>query len=92
MDVETAIREIDEAIHKHLGGTDEAFRESLRRALSAVDDAAGGAAVEDLTRFVDGHVREHEERPDPVAVDERAAEIVREHGEDLPADSYLRNA
>lgn len=92
MDVETALREVDEAVAKEIGGEDDAFREALRTALKAVDSAAGGDAVEDLTRFVAGHVREHEERPAPTTVDKRAAEIVREHGEELPEDSYLQNA
>lgn len=91
MDVDTAVREVDEAVAKEIGGEDEAFRESLRAALSTVEAAAGGDAVADLTRFVAGHVRGEAERPDPAAVDERAAEIVREHGAELPENSYLRN-
>ncbi|WP_435117778.1 hypothetical protein [Halolamina sp. C58] len=91
MDVDTAVREVDEAVAKEIGGEDEGFRESLRAALSTVEAAAGGDAVADLTRFVAGHVREEAERPAPRAVDERAAEIVREHGAELPENSYLRN-
>ncbi|MFD1527422.1 hypothetical protein [Halolamina salina] len=92
MDVDTAVREVDEAVATEIGGEDAAFRESLRVALSTVDAAAGGDAVADLTRFVAGHVRETAERPAPAVVDERAAEIVREHDAELPEDSYLRNA
>ncbi|MBP1986144.1 hypothetical protein [Halolamina salifodinae] len=92
MDVDTAIKEVDEAITKEIGEKDEGFHEGLRAALSAVNEAAGGAAVEDLTSFVAGHVREHADRPAPVAVDQRAAEVVREHDAELPENSYLRNA
>ncbi|MFB6221997.1 MAG: hypothetical protein ABEH90_11230 [Halolamina sp.] len=91
MDSDTAVREIDEAVHKHVGGEDEGFRAACEAALSEVESVAGGDAVDDLTRFIDGYVREHEERPQIVEVDERAAEIVREHGESLPPDSYLQN-
>lgn len=92
MDVDTAVREVDEAVAKEIGGEDEAFRESLRTALSAVDRAAGGDAVEDLTGYVAGYVRDKEARPAPADVDERAADIIREHGEEVPEDSYLQNA
>lgn len=92
MDVETAVREVDEAVTKHIGGDDEPFLASLRAAFEAVDTAAGGDAVEDLTGFVAGYVRDEEERPAPATVDERAAEIVREHGEEIPEGSYLQNA
>lgn len=92
MDVETALSEVDEAIAKEIGEEEEGFREALRAAMSAVHEAAGGAALEDLTRFVAGHVREYGSRPDPAAVDERAAEVVREHDAELPENSYLQNA
>lgn len=92
MDVETALSEVDEAITKEIGEEDEGFREGLRAAMSAVHEAAGGAAVEDFTRFVAGHVREHADRPAPAVVDQRAAEVVREHDAELPENSYLRNA
>lgn len=92
MDVEIAVREVDEAVAKEIGGEDAAFRESLRAALEAVDDDAGGGAVEDLTRYVAGYVRDESERPAPATVDQRAADIVREHDESVSADSYLANA
>ncbi len=92
MHVDTAVKEVDEAVAKEVGGEHEAFRESVRAAFEAVDEAAGGDAVADLTRFVAGYVRDESERPDPTAVDARAADIVREHGEDVPTDSHLRNA
>jgi hypothetical protein len=91
MDTDTALQEIDEAVNKHVGPTDEGFREACKTSLSTVESAAGGDAVDDLTRFVDGHVREHEARPAIVAVEERAAEIVWDHGEELPPDSPLKN-
>ena len=92
MYVDTAVKEVDEAVSTEVGGENEAFRESVRAAFEGVDEAAGGDAVADLTRFVAGSVRDEAERPDPTAVDARAADIVREHDEELPADSHLRNA
>ena len=92
MHVDTAVKEVDEAVAKEVGGENEAFRDSVRAAFEAVDDAAGGDAVADLTRFVAGYVRDEAERPDPAAVDGRAADIVREHGEPVPEGSRLRNA
>jgi hypothetical protein len=54
MHVDTAVKEIDEAVAKEVGREEEAFRESVRAAFEVVNEAAGGQAVADLTRFVAG--------------------------------------
>lgn len=89
MDVETALREIDEANHKHVGDEYDDRRDEYREALEAAADLAGGDAVDDVTRFIAGHIREEGEHPSVDEVDEHAAEAVRDHGGEVPVDSRL---
>lgn len=89
MKVETALKEIDEAVDKHIGGTDESFREAVEKALAEVESLVGGEGVDDLTRSVDSHIRKHESRPAPKEVREDAAGIVTRHGQTVPQDSYI---
>lgn len=91
MDVETALRQIDEANNKHVGGRDdyEPQRESYREALEEVERLAGGSAVEDLAGKVAEYIRGNEERPSASKVREDAAEIIERSGESVPDDSPL---
>lgn len=90
MDVETALRQIDAANDKHVGGADyERQREAYESTLREVERVGGGDAVEELTTWVCEFIREEERRPDADAVDDRAARRLDERGEDVPSDSHL---
>ncbi|GAB3414471.1 hypothetical protein GCM10027435_09450 [Haloparvum alkalitolerans] len=93
MDVETALREIDEANAKHVGEEGyERLREEYERGLREVDGIAGGAAVEELCRHLAGHIRHHGDRPPVPVADLYAAAAVRAVGGEVPAESFLANA
>ena len=93
MEIETALREIDEANAKHVGEEGyERLREEYERGLREVDGLAGGAAVEELCRHLAGHIRHHGERPPVPVAALYAAAAVRAVGEEIPAGSFLANA
>lgn len=89
MDVETALREIDEAHRKHVGGDYDETRDAYGETLSEVESLAGGGAVEDVTRYVAGYLRDNEEEPPVGAVEAEAAEAVRDRGGEVPDESRL---
>ena len=89
MDVETALRQIDEAHQKHVGGGYDETREAYGETLSEVESLAGGEAVEDVMRYVAGYIRDNEDRPPVGTVEAEAAEAVRDHGGEVPDDSRL---
>lgn len=89
MDVDTALREIDAAVRKHVDDEYEETRSAYRETLAEVDAHAGGDAVEEVTTWVASHVREHGERPSVDRVEAEAADAVRSHGGEIPADSRL---
>ena len=90
MDVETALRQIDEANGKHVGGEGyERQREAYASTLREVDRIGGEEAVEELTTWICTFIREEGSRPTGDEVDDRAAERLDEAGHDVPSDSGL---
>lgn len=91
MDVETALREIDEANAKHVGAgeTYEAIREEYERVFDEVDRIADGEGVEELLRHVDEHIRYHESRPSTAIVTNYAIAACREVGKGVPEESWF---
>jgi len=91
MDVETALREIDEANAKHVGAGEEyeAIREEYERVFDEVDRIADGEGVEELLRHIDQHIRYHESRPSNVIVTNYAVAACREVGEGVPEESWI---
>lgn len=73
MNVETALREIDEAEHTHVGseGYDQR-RAEYETTFQEVDRIGGGDAVADLTRWLDEYVREEDALPSIGLVDKQA--------------------
>ena len=93
MDVETALREIDEAEHKHVGSEDYDERHAeYEDTFAEVERLGGGDAVADLTRWVDEYVREEGSLPAVGVVDKHAARILEDHGVEIPLDSHLEPA
>lgn len=90
MDVETALREVDAANDKHVGGRGyERQREAYESTLREVDRVGDEDAVEELAGWICEFIHEEGSRPDRETVDDRAAERLDEHGEDVPSDSHL---
>lgn len=94
MDVETGMRQVDEAIQNTVGTQNysDEERTAYRGAMDEVESIAGGDAVEDLVGWLSGQIREDESLPAGDAVEERAAQICRDHGEEIPSESRLANA
>jgi hypothetical protein len=103
MDVDTALREIDEAEAKYVGSKDyERKREEYRRTFAelhrvateadASADVDPGKVVADLTRWVSERIREEESLPPIGSVDRRASELLAAHDVDIPAESHLAPA
>ena len=87
MDVQTALREVDEATGKHVGsGADDERRDTYRMAFEEVEELGGGAAVEELLGHVASHVRDEEERPGPAAIDRYARAALESTDTDVPDD------
>lgn len=93
MDVESALREIDEANSKHVGDDGyDAQREEYRLTLEEVGELADEDAMLQVVRYVDEYIRAREERPAAGEVDRKAAEVVRERDVEIPIDSHLAPA
>jgi hypothetical protein len=94
MDVETGMRQIHEAVQNTVGTQNygEETETAYRRAIEEVERLADGSAVEDLVGWVSNAIREGESLPAPGTVDERAAEICRERGAEIPPESRLADA
>ncbi|XVH30607.1 hypothetical protein ACNS7O_09375 [Haloferacaceae archaeon DSL9] len=90
MDVETALRQIDEANNKHVGpeGYDE-DRAAYERTFSEVEEIGDGDALEELVGRVAMKIREADERPDPEAVETDAVDVLTEKNIDIPEGSPL---
>jgi hypothetical protein len=90
MDVEVALREVDEAVNKHAGTREwQTQRAVVERTLREVNRLAGGEAVEDLVRWLGEEVRAEGPRPRSELIEHRAAELVRERDHEIPDDSPL---
>ncbi|RDI71170.1 hypothetical protein [Halopelagius longus] len=94
MDVETGMRQVDEAVRNNVGAQnyDEGTESEYRQVLKEVESIAGGGAVEDVVRWISGEVRGEESLPSKNAVEERAAQICRDYDEEIPSSSRLANA
>lgn len=91
MDVETALREIDEANAKHVGGGEEyeRIRTEYEEVFEEIDRIADGEGVEELLRHVAEHIRYHESRPSVTVVTNYAIAACREVGQGVPEASWL---
>lgn len=87
MNVESALREIDEANSEHNTTTGyEEDRASYERVLRSTHEAGGGAAVEAVLKFVAGRIRDGEGRPNVEDVRERAVAFLRGRGHEVPPE------
>ncbi len=89
MKVANALEEIEEAVHNHIGSWDGSVRDTVKPALEAVESIVGSEGVDELTRSVSGHIRDHESRPAPKQVKDDAARIVNEKGHEVPEESSI---
>ncbi|WP_435128247.1 hypothetical protein [Halobaculum sp. D14] len=90
MDVETALREIDEANSKHVGSeTYERQREEYEQTLREVNRIGDAETVEELTKWICAFIRDEEERPSIGRVDKQASDRLEAAGYDVPLESHL---
>ena len=90
MDVDTALREVDEAVAKHVGtGTYDVRRDEYERTLREAERVGDEGVVADLARWLGTYVREEEELPTVDEFDRRAASLLADGGHDVPAESHL---
>lgn len=91
MNVQTALRQIDEANAKHfsVGEEYDRVRDDYERVLEEVDRIAGGTAVEKVLKQVSEHIRNHESRPSEAIVADYAVAACREVGTEVPDESWL---
>ena len=94
MSIKQAILGIDRAVEQSLGGRDDyrskreaGRRERYERTIQRANEVAGKEAAEELTAWIETEIREKERLPDAEAVGAKGAEICRDSGHEVSAES-----
>ncbi|MFC4549443.1 MULTISPECIES: hypothetical protein [Halorussus] len=94
MSLKEAILGIDRAVEQSLGDREDyrskqeaGRRERYERTIERVNEVAGKEAAEELTAWIETEIREEGRLPDAEAVGAKGAEICRDGGHEVSAES-----